>query len=97
MLAASSIADSREAISAPNSRRSTELGHGALNRTRASPIRCRESFYGLVLTEALAEPPTWKGRWLLARRCFGVTLQLLGRVVELAHGHEELLSLAPAE
>jgi hypothetical protein len=28
---------------------------------------------------------------------FGVTLQLLGRVVELAHGHEELLGLAPAE
>jgi hypothetical protein len=28
---------------------------------------------------------------------FGVTLQLLGRVVELAHGHEELLGLEPAE
>jgi hypothetical protein len=26
-----------------------------------------------------------------------VTLQLLGRVVELAHGHEELLGLEPAE
>ncbi len=27
---------------------------------------------------------------------FGVTLQLIGRVVELAHGHEELLGLEPA-
>jgi hypothetical protein len=26
-----------------------------------------------------------------------VTLQLLGRVVELAHGHEELLGLEAAE
>jgi hypothetical protein len=26
-----------------------------------------------------------------------VTLQLIGRVVELAHGHEELLGLEPAE
>ncbi|MDQ6703647.1 MAG: methane monooxygenase/ammonia monooxygenase subunit C, partial [Pseudomonadota bacterium] len=47
--------------------------------------------------ELFVEPLHWMfvffGWFSLA--VFGVTLQLLGRVVELAHGHEELLGLEP--
>src|SRR6202035_5520945 len=51
------------------------------------------------MEELFVEPLHWMfvffGWFSLA--VFGVVLQLLGRVVELAHGHEELLGLEPAE
>jgi Ammonia monooxygenase/methane monooxygenase, subunit C len=49
------------------------------------------------MEELFVEPLHWMfvffGWFSLA--VFGVTLQLLGRVVELAHGHEELVGLEP--